>query len=145
MSNYYQKGALFPKPGNSKKRKKENGYKDKVNRRCRYTGMPYAERHELFGGTGNRQNSIDEYLQVDLHPYIHKLFHGERVADELLQELHISEMFPDPIEWAENEVRMLKRDAQLRWEIRTCTEKGLNMLQARAAWMELIGVNYLDN
>lgn len=143
MSDYYNKGAMFPKPGNNRKKKKVNGYKEKANRHCYYTGMAYAERHELFGGA-NRQNSIDHGLQVDLHPAIHALFHGQ-VDEKQLKELRVPGMFPEPLEWAKGEIRMLRRDAQRKWEVRICIEKGINVLQARAAWMQLIGVNCLDD
>ena len=140
MNDYYTKEAMFPKPVDRKKKKKVNGYKEKSKRFCHYTGRPYAERHELFGGTGNRQISINEGLQVDLHPAIHALFHGQ-VDEAALMELNVIGMFPDPLKWAENELKMLRSEAQMYWEMKKCTELGINVLEARALWMQLIGVN----
>ena len=144
MSDYYNTCA-FPKPGNSRKKKKENGYKEKPNRYCYYTGQPCAERHELFGGTGNRQNSIDHGLQIDLHPLIHNLFHGVLPSRELLQELDVPEMFPDPLSWAQKELEKHRKHAQEKWELQFRAEHGFSKAQAREAWMQLIGVNYLDH
>lgn len=50
----------------SREKKKYNGYKDKPERICFYTGRPYAERHEVFSGRPNRQISIEYGFQVDL-------------------------------------------------------------------------------
>lgn len=142
MSNYYN-SCPFPKPGNSKKKKKQNGYKDKPNRYCYYTGLPYAERHELFFGTGTRQISIDHGLQVDLHPLIHKLFHGELPADGL-EELQVTGMFPDPLDWASREQLRLRKEAQEKWELKVRAEYGLTAIEARRAWIELIGGSCLE-
>ena len=75
LSAYYHT-CPFPKPGNKKKKKKTNGYKDKPNRICIYTGEPYAERHEVFFGNGVRQWAIDNGYQIDICPEIHRAIHA---------------------------------------------------------------------
>lgn len=143
MSDYY-KTCAFPKPGNSKKKKKVNGYKDKAKRRCYYTGDPCAERHELFYGSGTRQISIDNGFQVDLHPLIHKLFHGESVPAEMLAPLGVAEMFPLPLVWAAEEQLRLRKEAQEKWELKVRAEMGLSAAEGRLAWLELIGGSCLE-
>ena len=64
MANYYD-SCPIPKPRSAKKKRACNGYKDKKNRYCYYCGTPYAERHEVYGGS-NRQKSILNKWQVDL-------------------------------------------------------------------------------
>lgn len=47
LEDYYQ-SCPFPKPAPAKKKTLlYNGYKDKLERRCYYTGRPGAERHEI--------------------------------------------------------------------------------------------------
>ncbi len=138
----YYKNCAFPKEGKKKKERKRNGWKNKAGRRCKYTGTPYAERHELFYGNGLRQISVDHGFQVDLCPPIHKLFHGE-VDEAALKRLGIPGMFPDPLGWAEREADRLRKEHQERWELKERAELGLSKEEAREAWMRLIGRNYL--
>ena len=63
-STYYATCA-FPKPVTKKKKPACNGYKDKQNRICAYTGERGAERHELFGGA-NRQTSTVSCRTISL-------------------------------------------------------------------------------
>ena len=77
MAKDYYEICAFPKPKKKKKKRKTNGWKDKPNRFCYYTGKPYAERHEVFFGSGLRQISIDYGFQVDLCRELHKEVHSE--------------------------------------------------------------------
>lgn len=122
-------------------KKKVNGYKDKPNRYCHYTGAPYAERHELFGGP-NRQISINHGFQVDLCWPIHKLFHGQ-VDKNGLKEVGIN--FTDPLKWAAGQLETLRKECQQKYEDREQMELGLTQKEARQSWMDLIGRNYLDD
>lgn len=123
LDNYYQNCA-YPKPKKTgRKRKKMNGWKNKSNRVCKYCGKPYAERHEVFGGS-NRQISIDNEFQVDVCRKHH-------------EELHANST-----EWAINENKKLRQHYQLKCEIELI-EQGYTAEQARRAWMLLIGRNYL--
>lgn len=123
MNDYYEKGAMFPKPKSSQKRKKQNGWKDKENRVCYYTGQPNAERHEVFGGA-NRQQSIDMGFQVDLSPEIHRRFHSK--SDE----------------WARKEIERWQIYYQVKY-IQKLVETGISQEQAMELWMLMIGKNYL--
>lgn len=49
LDSYYENCA-FPKPKSKKKKLLHNGYKDKHERICWYTGRSGAERHEIWGG-----------------------------------------------------------------------------------------------
>lgn len=69
--NSYYNTCAIPKPVNKKKKNKTNGFKNKPKRFCYYCGTPYAERHEVFGGS-NRQWSIDNGYQVDLCHECHR-------------------------------------------------------------------------
>lgn len=142
LNTYYQRCAL-PKPREKKRRKKHNGWKDKPNRRCYYTGQPNAEKHELFYGNPLRQISIDHGFQVDLCQPIHALFHG-RVDKEKLEKLRVHGMFPEPLAWAADELEKLRRQCQQEYELREQIELDLTPEQARDAWMQLIGRSYLD-
>lgn len=122
LDSYYANCA-FPKPKSKKKKLLHNGFKDKPQRICWYTGRPGAERHEIFRGP-NRQTSIEMGFQVDLCPELHARLHVN--ADD----------------WAKTE--------NLRWQLyyQTVYENGLRELgmtpkQARAKWMTVIGWNYL--
>lgn len=55
----------FPKPKSKKKRPLNNPVPT-INDRCRYCGTPYAQTHEVFGGSGRRQISIKYKMQVKL-------------------------------------------------------------------------------
>lgn len=120
--NYYEKCA-FPKPKSKKKKKMANGWKDKANRFCAYCGKPYAERHEVFGGS-NRQISIDNKFQVDVC------------------RAHHEELHSNSTEWAQGENERLKKLYQQQYEAKLIDE-GYTKEQARRAWMLLIGRNYL--
>ena len=123
LEDYYQ-SCPFPKPAPAKKKKLlYNGYKDKPDRRCYYTGRPGAERHEIWGGPW-RQTSREMGFQVDLSPDIHRMFH-ENEKD-----------------WIRREILWWRRHYQAEYEnklIRT----GITPDQARQCWMALIGRNYL--
>ncbi|MCB6992924.1 hypothetical protein LI177_05415 [bacterium 210820-DFI.6.37] len=125
MSDYYNT-CPFPKPKTEKKRKKQNGWKDKPNRTCYYTGKPNAERHEIFGGTRNRQTSIDMGFQVDVCPEIHRRLHAR--ADE----------------WSQQEVKRWRIYYQVQY-MDKLIQTGLTEKQALDCWMALIGENYLWN
>ena len=120
--SYYEKCA-FPKPKSAKKKKKSNGWKEKANRFCAYCGKPYAERHEVFGGS-NRQISIDNKFQVDVC------------------RAHHEELHSNSTEWAQAENERLKKHYQQQYESKLIDE-GYTDEQARRAWMLLIGRNYL--
>lgn len=135
---FYKKMPL-PNPPKRKKRKKQNGWKDKPNRHCYFTGRPCAERHELFGGP-NRQISIDRGFQVDLCWPIHKLFHGQ-VDRERLRE--IGWEMDDPVRWAAEQQEILRKKCQMDFEERE-VELGATPDEARQRWMNLIGRNYID-
>lgn len=122
LENYYQ-NCPFPKPVPAKKKLLYNGYKEKPERRCYYTGRLGAERHEIWGGPW-RQTSIEMGFQVDLSPDIHSMFH-ENEKD-----------------WIRREILWWRRHYQAEYEnklIRT----GITPAQARECWMALIGKNYL--
>lgn len=108
---------------NNKKNKKVNGWKMKSERFCKYCGRPYAERHEVFGGS-NRQISIDNEFQIDVCRHHH-------------EELH-----KNCSEWATAENERLKKHFQFKHEGRLI-ELGYTEEQARRDWMLLIGKNYL--
>jgi len=124
-STYYATCA-FPKPVTKKKKPACNGYKDKQNRICAYTGERGAERHELFGGA-NRQTSIREGLQIDLSPDKHR------------------ELQDNITPWAQAENRRLKAAAQKKWMDRYIETENADEAQALRAWMLLIGRNYRED
>lgn len=141
MDTYYNT-CPFAKPKTVKKKKKQNGWKDKPNRYCYYTGQAYAQRHEIFFGEKNRQISVDHGFQIDLHPAIHMLFH--RIVDKHeLEVLKVPGMFPDPIAWIEAEEKKFQQKFQTDYEEREQFELGLTEGQARENWKKLIGRNYL--
>lgn len=142
LGEYYATCA-YPKEGKKKKKKrKQNGWKNKAVRRCRYTGQPNAERHELFYGNGKRQISIDLGFQVDLCPPIHRLFHGI-VGKAELEALNVPGMFPDPEGWAKREVDELRRGCQEAWEAKEQMEQGITPEEARERWIQLMGRSYV--
>jgi len=122
LEKYYQ-SCPFPKPKPDKPRKKQNGWKDKPNRRCWYTGQLGAERHEIFGGP-NRQTSIDHGFQVDVCREIHERLHAN--ADD----------------WARIENLKWKMYYQHLYEQRLM-RLGVDRKEARKLWMTMIGKNYL--
>lgn len=123
LDEYYQNCA-FPKPKPTKKKALlYNGYKDKPQRRCWYTGAPGAERHEIWGGPW-RQTSIEMGFQVDVCREIHRRLHAN--ADK----------------WAKTENLKWRMYYQSRYEAKLITT-GITPEQARECWMALIGKNYL--
>lgn len=124
MSEYYST-CPFPKPKTKKKKPLYNGYKDKANRYCIYCGEAYAERHEVFPGTANRQISIENKFQVDLCP------------------AHHAELQDNVTEWAKKENVKLKRYFQRRWEREMIEKTGISEDNARTMWIEMIGRSYL--
>ena len=122
LDEYYN-SCPFPKPKTAKPKKKQNGFKDKPNRRCWYTGQIGAERHEIFGGP-NRQVSIEMGFQVDVCPEIHARLHAN--ADD----------------WARIENLKWRMYYQHIYEERLIS-LGLQPEEARKAWMAMIGKNYL--
>lgn len=119
----YYRSCPFPKPKDTKPKKKQNGFKDKPNRICWYTGQPGAERHEIFGGP-NRQTSIEHGFQVDVCPQIHARLHAN--ADN----------------WSRIENLKWKMYYQHIYEERLIS-LGLEPKEARKAWMAMIGKNFL--
>lgn len=119
---YYETCAI-PKPKNSKKKKLYNGYKDKPFRVCAETGVPYAERHEIFGGA-NRQKSIRYGLQIDLSPEIHERVTNPRTDEDLAL------------------VQRYKEEGQMKFEALMRGE-GMTDVQARKTFMFEFGKNYL--
>jgi hypothetical protein len=66
----------FPKPKLKKQRKARYNHIPTINDICRYTGLPYAENHEVFFGKGRRQLSIIYGLQVRVSSKIHADIHA---------------------------------------------------------------------
>ena len=123
MNNYYDTCA-FPKPRATKKKLLCNGYKDKPNRYCMYCGTAYAERHEVFPGSGNRQISIREGFQVDVCS------------------AHHAELQNNITKWAQEENLRLRQMFQSEWENKLIDD-GCSEDQARYAWIQMIGRSYL--
>jgi hypothetical protein len=121
--NAYYKTCAVPKPGNARKRKKQNGWKGKAERVCAYDGTPNAERHEVFGGP-LRQISIDRGFRVDVSQRRH------------------AELHANATEWARAENLRLKRFFQAKFEAEFIAE-GLGADEAREAWMRMMGRNWL--
>lgn len=108
-----------------REKKKYNGYKDKADRHCFYTGLPYAERHEIFGGP-NRRTSIRLGFQVDLSPDKHR------------------ELQANITPWAQEENTKWRRVYQrAAMEILIKCDK-VSEQEALKAWMALIGRNYIE-
>jgi len=124
MTDYY-KTCAFPKPGSTKKKKKQNGWKEKQNRVCVYTGERGAERHEVFGGP-NRQTSIDYGFQIDINHDIHE------------------ELQANVTEWAQEQNAYWKSHFEKQF-ITKLTDSGIAFDQALKMWMNLIGRNYVDD
>ena len=119
----YYDNCAFPKPQDKKKKKKVNGYKNKADRVCAYTGRPFAERHEIFCGR-NRQISIDNGFQIDVSPEIH------------------AELQANITEWAQAENLRLRQKCQSEYED-TLIGSGITPGEARKLWIKLIGRSYL--
>ncbi len=108
----------------AKEQKKYNGYKDKSDRYCFYTGLPYAERHEVFGGS-NRRISIRCGFQVDLSPALHR---------ELQENITVRA----------KEENQKWREVYERLYIDEVVAEGASEDEALRAWMQLIGRNYIE-
>jgi len=123
LDEYYQSCA-YPKPKPAPKKKLlHNGYKDKPERKCWYTGRPGAERHEIWGGP-YRQTCIEMGFQVDVCPKIH------------------AELQANGTEWAKTENLKWQMYYQNLYEQKLIIS-GITPEQARQTWMALIGRNYL--
>lgn len=109
----------------AREKKKYNGYKDKADRICFYTGMPYAERHEVYGGTANRGISFDFGFQVDLAPEKH------------------AELHTNTTDWAREENQKWRETYQRAYMDKNMAEWRIDEEDALEAWMMLIGKNYL--
>lgn len=120
----YKRNCPFPIGKTKKKGILYNGYKNKPERTCYYTGKPYAERHEIFGGP-NRQISIREGFQVDLCPELHRELHANQT------------------DWAKRENRYWREKYQREYEEKL-KAAGSTPAEARRAWMQLIGRNFLE-
>lgn len=127
MSDDYYSKCPYPKTMGEpkKKKKKQNGYKEKPNRHCYYTGSPAAERHEVFPGA-NRQISIDHGFQIDV-----------------CHDIHVALQY-GTTEWAKAEDLRWKQHFQKLYESRV-QESGLKPVEARKLWMILIGKNYMED
>lgn len=120
----YYRSCPFPKPKTEKKKKQQNGWKEKPDRTCWYTGQTGAERHEIFGGP-NRQTSIEHGFQVDVCPEIHARLHAK--ADD----------------WARIENLKWSMYYQYTYEQKLIQEFKLDPEEARRCWMAMIGKNFL--
>lgn len=90
-----------------------------------FCGKPYAERHEVFGGS-NRQISIREGFQLDLCPEHHKALHENTE------------------EWAQKENLTWRRHFERKWLLKKVDE-GMTLQEAVREWMKMIGKNYLED
>lgn len=123
MPKDYYEICAFPKPKKKKKKRKTNGWKDKPNRYCYYTGKPYAERHEVFFGRGLRQISIDYGFQVDLSPELHKEVHEQTPLGQSITNY-----------WRKYYQKKYMDDQ---------IASGKSKEEALRSWIDLIGRNYL--
>ena len=123
MSEDYYATCPYPKPGTSKKKKPQNGYKDKPNRICWYCGKDYAERHEIFGGPF-RGISIEMGFQVDVCQQHHRRLHS--VGDD----------------WGETETQKWRMFYQQKWENEQIAG-GADPEEAREIWIQMMGRSYL--
>ena len=113
LDGYYQ-SCPFPKPKTVKPKKKQNGWKDKPNRRCWYTGQPGAERHEIFGGP-NRQVSIEMGFQVDVCPEIHARLHANADDWARIENLKWQMYFQHVFEKGAISLGMTPEEARKEW------------------------------
>lgn len=123
LEEYYRTCA-FPKPQNTKPKKKTNGYKDKPKRICYYCGTPGAERHEVYPGRGKRQICIDNGFQVDLCQNCHREMH----RNATLQAKERNEFWKIKYQ-GDYEERLIS--------------SGIAPDEARKLWLKLIGRSYL--
>ncbi|WP_251616173.1 hypothetical protein [Senimuribacter intestinalis] len=108
-----------------REKKKYNGWKDKADRVCFYTGRPYAERHEVFPGRPNRQISIAHGFQVDLCPEKHR------------------ELQENITPWAKAENQKW-RETYEQLYIDEQIDECVSANDALESWMQLIGRNYIE-
>ncbi len=108
----------------AREKKRYNGYKDKADRHCFYTGLPYADRHEVFSGA-NRRISIRCGFQVDLSPALHR------------------ELQENITPWAKTENQKW-RETYERLYMDEVMAEGASEAEALQAWMQLIGRNYIE-
>lgn len=109
-----------------REKRKYNGYKDKADRRCFYTGISCADRHEVYGGPANRKISMRHGFQVDLLSEKHAALHSNKSV------------------WAREENRKWRETYQRAYMDRLMTEGKINEDDALELWMNLIGRNYLE-
>lgn len=103
MISHSDMAQPIPKPKTKKKRARNNP-RLAADRICAVCGRPYAERHEIFFGTGQRQLSIKYGLQIDLCYEHHRGMTGphrnravdlkyKRAAQAKFEESHSREEF----------------------------------------------------
>lgn len=125
IEDKYYDYALAQMERAEKEKKKYNGYKDKADRTCFYTGAPYAERHEVFAGNPDRKICIRQGFQVDLSPEKHR------------------ELQANITDWAQVENTKWKACYQ-RTYMDLAEGEGLTEAEALQLWMQLIGRNYIE-
>lgn len=108
----------------AREKKKYNGWKDKPECVCFYTGRPYAERHEVFGGP-NRQISIIYGFQVDLCPEKHR------------------ELQANITPWAKAENQKWRKTYEQAY-IDSVISDWTSIDDGLESWMRLIGRNYIE-
>lgn len=109
----------------ARQKKKYNGWKEKPERICFYTERPYAERHEVFCGSANRQISIQHGFQVDLCPERHQ------------------ELQANIAPWAKEENQKWRETYEQAY-IDKLIGEGMSEDDALQDWMQLIGRNYIE-
>lgn len=124
MKDYYEY-AIRSILRAQKEKPKVNGYKNKAERVCFYTGKTSAERHEVFGGTANRKISVKYGFQIDLCPEKHK------------------ELQDNITPWAKIENEKWRRAYERAYIAFLKKTKDLTFKQAYDEWMLLIGRNYV--
>ena len=121
---YYEYAITQMEQAKRKKKRKYNGYKNKADRICFYTGRPYADRHEVFPGTSNRQICIKLGMQLDIYREKHEEIQGNITP------------------WAKEENAKWRACYQ-RVYMDFAEGEGLTEAEALRAWMGLIGRNYI--
>lgn len=124
VEDRYYEYAITQMERAKREKKKHNGYKDKADRVCFYTGTPYAERHEVFCGNPDRKNCIRLGMQVDLCMDKHR------------------ELQANITPWAKEENAKWRACYQ-RTYMDFAEGEGLTEAEALRAWMGLIGRNYI--
>lgn len=124
ISEKYYEYAIAQMDRAEREKKKYNGYKDKAERVCFYTGTYCAQRHEVFPGNPNRKISLKLGFQVDLCPEKHR------------------ELQENVTPWAQAENARWKACYQ-RIYMDKIEAEGLTETEALRAWMFLIGRNYI--